>query len=112
MEEIEKKYVVLDVETNGLSSLHDDLLSVSIYKQDDNKMFDRFLPLELNSSIYTTHINGITKKKLKGSKPFSQEEIDNIIKEFELDKRIILTYGDLDERFIKNYLKRKKIKRL
>ena len=110
MEEIEKKYVVLDVETNGLSSLHDDLLSVSIYKPDDNKMFDRFLPLELNSSIYTTHINGITKKKLKGSKPFSQEEIDNIIKEFELDKRIILTYGDLDERFIKNYLKRKKLK--
>ena len=110
MEEIEKKYVVLDVETNGLSSLHDDLLSVSIYKPDDNKLFDRFLPLELNSSIYTTHINGITKKKLKGSKPFSQEEIDNIIKEFELDKRIILTYGDLDERFIKNYLKRKKLK--
>lgn len=110
MEEIEKKYVVLDVETNGLSSLHDDLLSVSIYKPDDNKLFDRFLPLELNSSIYTTHINGITKKKLKGAKPFSQEEIDNIIKEFELDKRIILTYGDLDERFIKNYLKRKKLK--
>ena len=28
------KYVVLDVETNGLSSLKHDLLSISIYKPD------------------------------------------------------------------------------
>ena len=110
MEEIEKKYVVLDVETNGLSSIHDDLLSVSIYKPDDNKILNRFLPLELATSVYTTYINGITKKMLKDAKPFSQEEIDNIIEEFELDKRTILTYGNLDERFIKNYLKRKKLK--
>ncbi len=110
MEEIEKKYVVLDVETNGRSSLNDDLLSVSIYKPDDNKMFNRFLPLELAPSVYTTCFNGITKKMLKGATPFSQEEIDKMIEDFELDKRTILTYGDLDERFIKNYLKRKKLK--
>lgn len=109
-EKIENKYVVLDVETNGLSSLYDDLLSISIYKPDDEKMLDRLLPLELNSDVYTTHINGITKKDLKNAKPFSQDEIDDIIKEFELDTRIILTYGNLDERFIKNYLKRKKLK--
>ena len=110
MEEIEKKYVVLDVETNGLSSIYDDLLSVSIYKPDDNKILNRFLPLELAKSVYTTDINGITKKMLKDAKPFSQEEIDNIIEEFELDKRTILTYGNIDEKFIKNYLKRKKLK--
>ena len=95
-EKIENKYVVLDVETNGLSSLYDDLLSISIYKPDDEKMLDRLLPLELNSDVYTTHINGITKKDLKNAKPFSQDEIDDIIKEFELDTRIILTYGNLD----------------
>lgn len=110
MEEIEKKYVVLDVETNGLSSINNDLLSISIYKPDDNKILNRFLPLELATSVYTTHINGITKKMLKDAKPLSQEEIDNIIEEFELNKRTILTYGNLDENFIKNYLKRKKLK--
>lgn len=104
-----KKYVVLDVETNGLSSINDDLLSVSIYKPDDEKEYNRFLPLELNYDIYTTHINGITKKMLKKAKPFTQEEINKLIEEFELDKRTILTYGNIDERFIKNYLKRKKL---
>lgn len=110
MEEIEKKYVVLDVETNGLSSLNDDLLSVSIYKPDDNKILNRFLPLELDFDVYTTDKNGITKEMLKDAKPFSQKEINTIIAEFELDKRIILTFGNLDEKFIRNYLKRKKLK--
>ena len=105
-----KKYVVLDVETNGLSSLRDDLLSISIYKPDDNKTLDRFLPLELSNYVETYWINGITEEMLKDKEPLTQSEFDNIIKEFELDKRIILTYGNIDEKFIKNYLLRKKIK--
>ena len=36
------KYVVLDVETNGLSSLKDDLLSISIYQPDTQKMYNKF----------------------------------------------------------------------
>lgn len=110
MDGVEKKYVVLDVETNGLSSRYNDLLSVSIYKPDDEKTFNRLLPLELEADVYTTHINGITKEMLNGAKPFSQEEINDIIKKFELDKRTILTFGNLDEKFIKNYFKRKKLK--
>lgn len=62
------KYVVLDVETNGLSSLKHDLLSISIYKPDEDKIYERFLPLELNDKVYTTKINGITKKKVKKRK--------------------------------------------
>ena len=58
-------YVVLDVETNGLSSIRDDLLSISIFKPDDNKIYDRFLPLELSNEVETTYINGITKEMLK-----------------------------------------------
>ena len=103
------KYVVLDVETNGLSSLECDLLSISIYKPDDKKTLERFLPLELDYDVYTTHINGITKKMLKNKTPLTQEEFDNIIDKFDLENRIILHYGHIDQKFIKNYLKRKKI---
>lgn len=102
-----EKYVVLDVETNGLSSLHDDLLSISIYQPDTQKLYNRFLPLELDNDVWTTHINGITKKDLKKAVPLSQDEVDALIEEYDLCNRTILTYGGIDERFIKNYFKRK-----
>ena len=43
-----REYVVFDVETNGLKSKKDDLLSISFYKPDDKKEYSKFLPLELN----------------------------------------------------------------
>ena len=104
-----KDYVVLDVETNGLSSLKHDLLSISIYKPDDNKTYDRFLPLELNDFVETYWINGIDEDMLADKTPLTQEEFDELVNNFELDRRTILTYGSIDEKFIKNYLKRKKI---
>lgn len=104
------KYVVLDVETNGLSSLKNDLLSISIFKPDNNKKYIKFLPLDLNNKIFTAKINGIKKSDLKNAKHLTQDEFNEIIKKFELDKRIILHYGKIDETFIKNYLKRQKIK--
>ena len=100
-------YVVLDVETNGLSSLRDDLLSISIYQPDTQRLYNRFLPLDLNRDVYTTHINGITKKDLKKATHLSQDEVDTLIEEFGLLNRTILTYGSIDEKFIKNYFKRK-----
>lgn len=104
---IPENYVVLDVETNGLSSLRDDLLSISIYQPDTQRMYNRFLPLELNRDVYTTHINGITKKDLKKATPLTQEEINQLISDFDLYRRTILTYGSIDEKFIRNYFKRK-----
>lgn len=101
------RYVVLDVETNGLSSLKDDLLSITIYKPDDKRMYNRYLPLELDKDVYTTQYNGITKKTLKGATALTQYEFEELFTNFELNNRIILTYGNIDEKFIKNYFKRK-----
>ena len=101
------EYVVLDVETNGLSSLNYDLLSISIYQPDTQKLYNRFLPLELNKNIYTTHINGITKEDLKGATHLTQQEVDELFLEYDLCNRTILIYGSIDEKFIKNYFKRK-----
>ena len=101
-----KKYVVLDVETNGLNSKWCDLLSISFYRPDNGFSVTRFLPLEINKKVYTTYINGITKLDLKGKKPLSQEEVDELIKDFELDRRIILTYGNIDRTFLAEYFKR------
>ena len=99
-------YVVLDVETNGLKSKEDDLLSVSIYKPDDGKTYDRFFPLDLNRDVYTTEINGITKRDLKGRSHLVQADVDELFSTFELDPRTILRYGGLDERFIRDYFAR------
>lgn len=106
-----KHYAVLDVETNGLRSKEHDLLSISIYKPDDNKLYNRFLPLELNKIIpkHITKINGITIKDVKNKNPLTQNEVDRLFDEYELDKRILLHYGDLDKIFLKSYFKRHKL---
>ena len=104
------KYVILDVETNGLSSIRDDLLSISLYKPDTGLTYNRFLPLDLNSRVLTTEINGITTSDLAGLEPLSQDEVDSIIEKFELTTKTILTYGNLDSRFIKKYFERNKLK--
>lgn len=100
------KYVVLDVETNGLSSSKHDLLSISIFKPDTKEVYNRFLPLELNSVVVTTRYNGIRTKDLVGLLPLSQKEVDEIIRAFDLKNRTILTYGALDERFMVKYFQR------
>lgn len=101
------EYVVFDVETNGLKSKQADLLSISFYKPDDGKEYSKFLPLELNRKIVTTHINGITEQDLVGATALTQLEFDRIVEEFELEKRIILIYagGNFDASFLSAYMK-------
>lgn len=100
-----ENYVVLDVETNGLSSESDDLLSISFYMPDKDKIYERFLPLELNSAVKTTKINGIRVSDLRGKKPLTQDEIDAWFDELELSRRTILHYGSIDEKFLRRYFK-------
>ncbi|WP_291289005.1 exonuclease domain-containing protein [Enorma sp.] len=99
-------YVVLDVETNGIKSKKCDLLSISLLKPDDGREYERFLPLDLNCDVYTTDINGIRKRDLKGKKHLVQREIDEMFEAFELDRRTILHFGSLDPRFVRDYFAR------
>lgn len=102
------KYLVMDVETNGRKASRDDLLSISIYRPDDGSLFDRFLPLEKQSTINpeAAKVNGITIEDLKGKPPLSQEELDDIIQRFEMKERTILIFGgkEFDYRFFKQYM--------
>ena len=43
---------------------------------------------------------------LENQVPITQAEVNWLIETFELGSREILTYGSIDERFIKNYFKR------
>ena len=106
------KYVVLDVETNGLNSMQDDLLSISIYRPDDGKEYDKFLPLDLNRKVYTTEFNGITKQDLEGATHLNQEAFDELVEDFDLNNRTILIYEGryFDKTFLKNYMRRHNIK--
>lgn len=99
-------YVVLDVETNGIKSKEYDLLSISILKPDDGREYDRFLPLDLNRDVYTTAINGIKKRDLRGKKHLTQGEVDELFEAFELGHRTILHFGSLDPRFVRDYFAR------
>jgi DNA polymerase III epsilon subunit-like protein len=106
-------YLVLDVETNGLNSKKHDLLSISIYKPDDGRMYNRFLPLEKQRHLNptATAVNGIKHSDLRGKKPLTQEEVNSLFEEFEMRERTILTYGGsrgatgrgFDERFLEQY---------
>ena len=50
------KYVVFDVETNGLKSKKDDLLSISFYKPDDGKELLQIFTLRIKSqNRYNPH---------------------------------------------------------
>ena len=59
-----------------------------------------FLPLDLNWGVYTTEINGIIQADLEGEQHLTQDEVDRIFDEFELDRRTVLHYGSFDPRFI------------
>ena len=103
-------YVVLDIETNGLRTATDDLLSISIYDPTTGICYNRFLPLDLQPVVLTGWINGITEEMLETATHISQEEFDQIIDYFKLNEKIILSYsggqGSFDSSFLEQYCKR------
>lgn len=104
------KYVVFDVETNGVRISNDDLLSISIYDLTIGKCYNRFLPLDLQPMVLTSWIHGITDEDLEGLQHITQEEINELIDFFDLNNKILLSYsggkGTFDSSVIINYCKR------
>jgi DNA polymerase III epsilon subunit-like protein len=107
-----KDVVVLDVETNGLRTALDDLLSLSIYNPSSGEIYNRFFPLDLQPIVLTQWINGIKDEDLRSQQHMNQKEFDDIFSYFDLGNKYILVYSGsyFDQNVISNYLKRHKIK--
>lgn len=78
--------VYLDVETTGLNPVIDDIISIAAFQPSTGKTFQKYLPLEKQTAISSdiTDINGITALTLINSLPLTQEDVDNIIANFNL----------------------------
>lgn len=110
LEKLKGKYVVFDVETNGIRRSNDDLLSISIYDPTNGKCYNRYLPLDLQPLVLTGWINGITDEKLESAVHITQDELNKVIDFFELKNKTLLSFsggqGTFDSTFIINYCKR------
>lgn len=104
------KYVVFDVETNGTRKKNDDLLSLTIYNPFSGICYNRFFPLDMQPTVLTGFINGISDEQLDGATHITQEEMDELISYFDLKNSIVLSYsggkGTFDPDFAVNYCKR------
>ena len=109
-EELKNKYLVFDVETNGVRKSNDDLLSLSIYDPTTGVCYNRYFPLDLQPLVLTGFIHGITDEMLENEYEMSQEEMDWLISYFHLKDRVLLSYsggqGTFDLSFVQNYCKR------
>ena len=109
-ETLKNKYLVFDVETNGVRKSNDDLLSLSIYDPSTGICYNRFFPLDLQPLVLTGFIHGITDDDLSCATHMTQEELDWLYKYFHLKDRILLSYsggkGTFDPSFVQNYCRR------
>lgn len=113
IENLRNKYLVFDVETNGLRQSNDDLLSLSIYDPTTGLCYNRFFPLDLQPLILTGFINGIDDATLADATHMTQHEFDWLKDFFHFEDRILLSFsggkGNFDPNFLKNYLQRQKV---
>lgn len=110
---LENKFVVFDVETNGMRTSNDDLLALSIYDPTTGICYNKLFPLDLQPLVLTSWINGIFDNDIKYESHLTQKEVDQIIDFFHLENRTILSFsggeGSFDFKFLTNYCKRHKL---
>lgn len=104
---LNQPYVVLDIETTGLDPLVDDIIQICIFESNENK-YVRYLPLNKKTKNTAKEINRISETTLKTKKPLSQKEVDEIIKQFCLEEKIIMIWTGknlFDRVFLEIYFK-------
>ena len=109
-----QEYVVLDIETTGLDPLIDDVIQICIYESNDNK-YVRYLPLEKQQKNTACNINRITNQTLKTKTSLTQEEVNNIIKQFNLENKLVMVWTGknlFDRLFLEIYFAEHKLKGL
>ena len=81
------KYLVLDIESTGIDIIKDDILSLSIFDPKNEVFFTKFFPLTKRKRIKNSKIHGITPKYLKGATHFSQQDINQLIEDFDIKNK-------------------------
>ena len=107
---LKNKYLVFDIETNGLRKSSDDLLSLSIYDPTTGICYNRFFPLDLQPLVLTGFINGIDDETLANATHMTQDEFNWLKDYFHFEDRILLSFsggkGAFDSTFLQNYFNR------
>lgn len=90
--------VFLDLETTGLNPLFDDVISIALFQPSTGKKFQKYLPLEKQSTISEeiTSINGITEKTLKDATSLTQSDIDKLIEFFDIKQNNLTIWAGRD----------------
>lgn len=84
-------YVVLDIETTGLSPLVDDIIQIAIYESENNHIV-KYLPLVKKSTNTGYETNHISDEELSEKTALTQEEVDKAIEQFDLANKPVVIY--------------------
>ena len=111
-----KQFVVLDIETTGLRSREDDLISLSIFDPEKHLGYTHYFPLEKRKEVpdAAADVNGLSKAFLMehGAAVWTQADVDRVVAVLSLKSKQIITYGSFDLKFLKMYFAEHKLQGL